>query len=355
MSGLSHEICPRVHEGNPPVGDAHRIGGDRRGTQSQCDITDFSRVETLPGASTIASPQTPTGGKTPKAQLHCRIEVFSRGEWDSLLADGLESTSRSGQAFSRRRRVNRDDLESRAARAEALVQMGELSSARRALEGAAIAPGNEATRAALSNPLRRPPVLRDPIPDDILNVVPRRQFVLDPEEFARNVRSARRAFAAHFGVRGRHRRSVPAPRKTSRGRKSPRRPRFARVWKGDGPSHEQGIRVLGIPVGHVDFCASLAPVHHKKSTEPSSNGCSQQDLQSAWLLLLFCANTRATYSLRGLPPAEVVEFAATHDEAFWQCLSQLLNLQTQSGQPPFQSRRVWVAECVEDARLCPLG
>ena len=32
------------------------------------------------------------------------------------------------------------------------------------------------------------------------------------------------------------------------------------------------------------------------------------------------------HSLRGLPPAEVAEFAATRDEACWQCLSQLLNL-----------------------------
>ena len=43
--------------------------------------------------------------------------------------------------------------------------------------------------------MRRPPVLWDPIPDDILNVVPRRQFVLDPEEFAHNVRSAKRGAA----------------------------------------------------------------------------------------------------------------------------------------------------------------
>ena len=61
-NGLSHEICPRVCEGSFPVSDAHRIGGDRRGTQSQCDITDLSRVEILPAASTITSPQTPTGG-----------------------------------------------------------------------------------------------------------------------------------------------------------------------------------------------------------------------------------------------------------------------------------------------------
>ena len=92
-------------------------------------------------------------------------------------------------------RVVRDDLESRAARAEALVQMGELSSARQALEGAVVAPGNDVTLRALQDPSRRPLVLRDPIPDDISNVVPTQLFTLDSEEFARNVRSAKRGAA----------------------------------------------------------------------------------------------------------------------------------------------------------------
>ena len=42
-------------------------------TQSQCDIMDLSRVELF---LMIAAPQTPTGGKIPKAQLHRRIEGF---------------------------------------------------------------------------------------------------------------------------------------------------------------------------------------------------------------------------------------------------------------------------------------
>ena len=154
----------------------------------------------------------PRGGKIPKAQLQRRIESFSRGECGSLLASAQESTSRGAQAFSRRRRVIRDDVESRAAQAEALVQMGELSSPHQALEGAAVAPGNDVTLRALQDPPRRPPVLRDPIPDDVLNVVPTRLFALDSEEFARNVRSAKRgasggpsgidsrASAGHFGV-----------------------------------------------------------------------------------------------------------------------------------------------------------
>ena len=51
----------------------------------------------------------------------------------------------------------------RAARALSRVQLGELSAARQALEGAAVAPGTLATLAALTNPEKRPPVPRQPI------------------------------------------------------------------------------------------------------------------------------------------------------------------------------------------------
>ena len=39
---------------------------------------------------------------------------------------------------------------------------------------------------------RRPPCLRDPIPPDILNAAPVEPLVLDAEDFARNMRSAKR-------------------------------------------------------------------------------------------------------------------------------------------------------------------
>ena len=73
--------------------------------------------------------------------------------------------------------------------------MGELSAARLALEGAAVAPGTRATLAALQDPERRLPVLRDPIPPDILNMNPVEQFSLDIEVFTSNIRSARRGAA----------------------------------------------------------------------------------------------------------------------------------------------------------------
>ena len=108
----------------------------------------------------------------------------------------MEHATRATQASSRRsRRRDHDNLESRAARAEGLVHMGELSAARQVLEGAAVAPGNRETLNALQNPVRRPPVLRDPIPQDILQVAPTEQFCLDFDTFTRNIRSARRGAA----------------------------------------------------------------------------------------------------------------------------------------------------------------
>ena len=51
-----------------------------------------------------------------------------------------------------------------------------------------------------------------------------------------------------------------------------------------------------------------------------------QDLQSAWLLLLLCANARAMCSLRGIPPSETAQFAVAHDDATWSCFTTLSGL-----------------------------
>ena len=71
--------------------------------------------------------------------------------------------------------------------------MGELSAGRHALEGAPIAP-TEATLKALQDPLKRPPIPRDPLPDDLFD---RRGpvFFLDASLFAKNLRVARKGTA----------------------------------------------------------------------------------------------------------------------------------------------------------------
>ena len=93
------------------------------------------------------------------------------------------------------------------------------------------------------------------------------------------------------------------------------------VWRGQGLPAEQGIRVLGIPILSRRICGSSVP---------GSVLCERilyvQDLQSAWLLLLFCANARAMYSLRGIPPSGTAQSAVAHDDATWSCFTTLLGL-----------------------------
>ena len=64
-----------------------------------------------------------------------------------------------------------------------------------ALEGASLAPGNQETLNMLRDESRRPPRLRDPLPEELLNFVPEDSFQLDEDKFCRNLRSARRGAA----------------------------------------------------------------------------------------------------------------------------------------------------------------
>ena len=41
------------------------------------------------------------------------------------------------------------------------------------------------------------------------------------------------------------------------------------------------------------------------------------DLQTAWLLLLYCANPRANHLIRALSPDLVADYAKAHDDGLW--------------------------------------
>ena len=90
------------------------------------------------------------------------------------------------------RRHNADAVEARAVRAVKLVQLGEVSAGRQALESARVAPGTLATLAELTNQQRRPPLPRDPLPAGLANAMPQSPFDLDFDRFARNISSANR-------------------------------------------------------------------------------------------------------------------------------------------------------------------
>ena len=83
-----------------------------------------------------------------------KFEKFVRGQWEDLLLASRVCCDRAqSQGVAARRG---DDIKSRAIRAEALVHVGELSSARQVLEGAQLAPGSQQTLEMLRDQSKRP-------------------------------------------------------------------------------------------------------------------------------------------------------------------------------------------------------
>ena len=133
----------------------------------------------------------PRGGMISRAQLISRFEMFIKGEWTALIRAGEACATQAGDARRRKRR-REGGLAQRLSRAEALVHLGELSSARQALEGADLAPGNEETLNALR---RRPAMPRDAIPPELTRHVPEVLSRLDEGQLNKNSRSAKRGAA----------------------------------------------------------------------------------------------------------------------------------------------------------------
>ena len=121
-----------------------------------------------------------------------RFESFVRRDWGSLIMASRTCTSQATSLRQRRSQRGQDSLERRAERAEALVHMGELSSARQALEGAELAPGSRHTLDMLQDEAKRPRQPRVPIPPAFANLEPQVGFPLDGDRLIRNLRSERK-------------------------------------------------------------------------------------------------------------------------------------------------------------------
>ena len=105
----------------------------------------------------------------------------------SLLEGSRKCAEEAATAHRRRGRIAQlNDVEKRAARAF------ELSSARQALEGADLAPGNDETLRALR---QRPAFPQDPIPPALMQLRLPRQHELDDKLLGKNLKSAKRGAA----------------------------------------------------------------------------------------------------------------------------------------------------------------
>ena len=100
----------------------------------------------------------------------------------------------------------------------------------------------------------------------------------------------------------------------------------APVWVGDPalPPEQQGLVALGVPCGHPAYVATQLQATRAKQDLLLQGIRSLPDLQSAWLLLLFCASPRCCHLLRSLPPVASLAFAEAHDAAVAACLADLL-------------------------------
>ena len=101
------------------------------------------------------------------------------------------------------------------------------------------------------------------------------------------------------------------------------RPRPRRVVRRLPPAR-RGFVALGVPIGHPDFVGAHAAGRLEDEAGLLQKQQRLPDLQSAWLLLAYCAAPRAQHLLRNVPPADLLPYARAHDAAIWNVVEGLL-------------------------------
>ena len=104
------------------------------------------------------------------------------------------------------------------------------------------------------------------------------------------------------------------------------------VWRGDRPAVENGIVVLGTPLGRPEFVAAHCDQRIAVERELLQwiPRIAFHDLQCAFLLLFYCAVPRANHLIRILPPSISRKYAEAHDLAIFEALTSLLSADGQA-------------------------
>ena len=100
------------------------------------------------------------------------------------------------------------------------------------------------------------------------------------------------------------------------------------VWRGDAELNpeDQGVVILGTPLGHEEFVRSHLDKKSVKHDQLIEKMLLVPDLQSTWILLLYCGATRANYVLRVVHPSLSATFAKHHDASLRRALAHLLSV-----------------------------
>ena len=105
--------------------------------------------------------------------------------------------------------------------------------------------------------------------------------------------------------------------------------RQAVSWRGDSglPAEQQGVTILGTPLGHVEFVKSQLRAKSEEHGVLLSRVEAVSDLQCAWLILSCCCVARANCYLRTIHPEGSEESARTHDMVISAVFNSLLDIQ----------------------------
>ena len=130
-----------------------------------------------------------------------RVDRYERGEWLALLAAAQRARSTASRAEENAEAALRQRREA----ACRLVRKGEISRARHLLTSGTLAPGDEATWEALTDPAERPAEARTPVPDELLRCQPEEPARITARAIAQTLREARRGAAPGLsGARAEH-------------------------------------------------------------------------------------------------------------------------------------------------------
>ena len=129
------------------------------------------------------------GGEAGERELKARIATFDAGAWDKLLQSARDTENKpfKVQAGIEARRLDKT---------QALIKVGELSHAARALDSNSLAPGTTATLDELRNPDLRPQRPAEPMPPALQDFQPPEHVNLDKDVFGTVLRQARRGLSA---------------------------------------------------------------------------------------------------------------------------------------------------------------
>ena len=105
------------------------------------------------------------------------------------------------------------------------------------------------------------------------------------------------------------------------------------VWRGsDVPVSQQGMKVLGTPLGHPAFVRAHLERTSREHQTLLDRIPMVSDLQSSWLLLVHCASARPNYISRVVEPEAAEDFCRRHDAGLWMCFCACMQIDPDQSQ-----------------------